>query len=45
MEQDMSPFGFIDDGVSYTETTPFTDVDGDYWVPTDAPDFFDEERY
>jgi hypothetical protein len=45
IEQDMSPFGFIDDGVSYTETTPFTDVDGDYWVPTDAPDFFDEERY
>ena len=45
LEQDMSPFGFIDDGVSYTETTPFTDVDGDYWVPTDAPDFFDEERY
>ena len=45
IEQDMSPFGFIDDGVSYTETSPFTDVDGDYWVPTDAPDFFDEERY
>ncbi len=45
IEQDMSPFGFIDDGVSYTEKTPFTDVDGDYWIPTDAPDFFDEERY
>ncbi|MCH2404569.1 MAG: hypothetical protein MK229_05635, partial [Nitrososphaerales archaeon] len=45
IEQDMSPFGFIDDGVSYTETAPFTDVDGDYWVPTDAPDFFDEERF
>ena len=45
IEQDMSPFGFIDDGVNYTETSPFTDVDGDYWVPTDAPDFFDEERY
>ena len=45
IEQDMAPFGFIDDGVNYTETSPFTDVDGDYWVPTDAPDFFDEERY
>jgi hypothetical protein len=45
IEQDMSPFGFIDDGISYTETSAFTDVDGDYWVPTDAPDFFDEERY
>ena len=45
IEQDMSPFGFIDDGISYTETGAFTDVDGDYWVPTDAPDFFDEERF
>ena len=45
IEQDMSPFGFIDNGVSYTETSAFTDVDGDYWVPTDAPDFFDEERF
>ena len=45
IEQDMSPFGFIDDGISYTETRAFTDVDGDYWVPTDAPDFFDEERF
>ena len=45
IEQDMSPFGFIEDGVSYTETSAFTDVEGDYWVPTDAPDFFDEERY
>ena len=45
IEQDMSPFGFIDDGISYTETSAFTDVDGDYWVPTDAPDFFDEERF
>ena len=41
----MSPFGFIDDGVNYTEKSAFTDVDGDYWVPTEAPDFFDEERY
>ena len=45
IEQDMSPFGFIDDGVSYAEAAPFKDVDGDYWVPTDAPDFFDEERF
>ena len=45
IEQDMSPFGFIDDGISYTETSAFTDVDGDYWVPTDAPDFFDQERF
>ena len=45
IEQDMSPFGFIVDGVSHTEKSAFTDQDGDYWVPTDAPDFFDEERY
>jgi len=45
IEHDMAPFGFIDDGVSYTETSAFTDVDGDYWIPTDAPDFFDEERF
>ena len=45
IEQDMSPFGFIVDGVMHTDKSAFTDQDGDYWVPTDAPDFFDEERY
>ena len=45
IEQDMSPFGFIVDGVNHTEKSAFTDQDGDFWVPTDAPDFFDEERY
>ena len=45
IEQDMSPFGFIDDGINHTDKSAFTDVDGDYWLPTDAPDFFDEERY
>lgn len=39
IEADMSPFGFIDDGVHYGENTTFTDGDGDYWVPTDAPDW------
>ena len=32
IEQDMSPFGFIVDGVSHTEKSAFTDQDGDYWV-------------
>ena len=45
IEQDMSPFGFIQDGIKHTEKAPFVDQDGDYWIPTDAPDFFDEERY
>ena len=45
IEQDMSPFGFIVDGIMHTDKSAFTDQDGDYWVPTDAPDFFDEERY
>ena len=45
IEQDMSPFGFIVDGVNHTEKSAFTDQDGDFWVPTDAPDFFDQERY
>ena len=45
IEQDMSPFGFIVDGVNHTDKSAFTDQDGDYWVPTEAPDFFDAERY
>ena len=45
IEQDMSPFGFVEDGINHTEKSAFTDQDGDYWVPTEAPDFFDQERY
>ena len=41
IEQDMAPFGFIDDGVHYGELAAFTDDKGDYWIPTKAPDAFD----
>ena len=34
IEEDMAPFGFIDDGIVYAEDGPFVDVDGDYWTPT-----------
>ena len=44
IEQDMAPFGFIDDGIHYGDNAPFVDEDGDYWVPTDSPDFFEQER-
>lgn len=41
IESDMSPFGFVDDGINYGEDiVPFTDEDGDFWVPVKAPDFF-----
>jgi hypothetical protein len=39
IEEDMAPFGFIDDGIMYAEDAPFIDVDGDYWTPTRGPDF------
>lgn len=46
IEADMSPFGFMDDGVHYgQEIVAFTDSDGDYWTPTDAPDFFNTNRF
>ena len=46
IEQDMAPFGFIDDGISYTEESSFVDVDGDFWNPVKGvPDFFDQERW
>ena len=39
--KDMSPFGFVDDGVHYgEEVQPFTDADGDYWTPTPQPKFW-----
>jgi len=45
IEQDMAPFGFIDDGIRYTDDAPFVDVDGDFWNPaTEYPDFFEQER-
>ena len=34
IEEDMAPFGFIDDGIVYAEDAPFVDADGDYWTPT-----------
>jgi len=41
IEEDMSPFGFIDDGITMNEEAPFIDVDGDYWRPVkDAPDYW-----
>ena len=39
IEEDMAPFGFIDDGIMYAEDAPFVDVDGDYWTHTKGPDF------
>ena len=33
IEEDMSPFGFIDDGITISEEAPFIDVEGDYWHP------------
>ena len=45
IEQDMAPFGFIDDGIRYTDDAPFVDEDGDFWNPvTEYPDFFEQER-
>ncbi len=45
IEQDMAPFGFIDDGVRYADEAPFVDADGDFWNPaTEWPDFFEQER-
>ena len=41
IEEDMSPFGFIDDGISMSEEAPFIDVEGDYWRPVkEAPDYW-----
>lgn len=37
IEEDMAPFGFIDDGIEWVEEAPFTDVDGDYWTPHKLP--------
>ena len=41
IEEDMAPFGFVDDGVHYgEEVQPFTDADGDYWTPHPGPKFW-----
>ena len=46
IEQDMAPFGFIDDGVMYADDAEFVDTEGDLWVPVKPyPDFFEEERH
>jgi hypothetical protein len=37
IEEDMAPFGFMDDGTNYYDDQPFIDVDGDYWTPTKVP--------
>ena len=43
IEADMAPFGFVDDGVHYGESgVAFTDDDGEYWLPVNAPDAFDQ---
>ena len=35
IEEDMAPFGFMDDGINYVDQNmPFVDEDGDYWTPT-----------
>jgi hypothetical protein len=43
IDNDMSPFGFIETGVKDVDV-PFVDADGDYWRPTEMPDFFEEDR-
>ena len=41
IEEDMSPFGFIDDGITMSEEAPFVDQEGDYWRPVQkAPDYW-----
>ena len=41
IEEDMSPFGFIDDGITMTEEAPFVDVEGDFWHPVHkAPEYW-----
>ena len=40
IEEDMAPFGFIDDGIMYAEDAPFVDADGDYWTPTKGPNYW-----
>ena len=43
IEQDMAPFGFIDDGITFVEDAPFVDEDGDFWNPVKGyPDFYEE---
>ena len=34
IEEDMAPFGFVDDGISMADDAPFVDVEGDLWTPT-----------
>ena len=44
IEHDMTPFGFMDDGMR-EEETEFKDADGDLWQPVrNYPDFFDISR-
>ena len=46
IEQDMAPFGFIDDGISYAEDAPFVDEDGDFWNPAKGyPDWIEQNRW
>ena len=46
IEQDMAPFGFIDDGISYAEDAPFVDEDGDFWNPAkEYPDWMEQNRW
>ena len=46
IEQDMAPFGFIDDGISYVDDAPFVDEDGDFWNPVKGhPDWMEQDRW
>ena len=41
IEEDMAPFGFIDDGITMAEDAPFVDADGDLWNPvTKVPSYW-----
>ena len=41
IDEDMAPFGFIDDGITMADDAPFVDVEGDYWRPVQkAPDYW-----
>ena len=46
IEQDMAPFGFIDDGITYAEDAPFVDEEGDFWNPAkEYPDWMEQNRW
>ena len=40
IEEDMAPFGFVDDGINTADDAPFVDVEGDLWNPVKAPSYW-----